>query len=337
MLFRSYDYAWLRWGDPRHAVMVNSSPRQLISTEAVYFPTRVYDTLPEPQAVSYPSTVFGNLGYAILRDASKFALLDYGRHGGVHGHLDKLNLLLFSGDELGGEPRFHRYEDPLHAEWTRQTVAHNTMAVDGRGQQPGTGRLLMFDATEGRQIMRAEVADLYPGTLLDRTVVVLPDAVADIYHARAARRLVCDRTLRFEGKLRGMGTAGQPLGLRDGYQHLKVAGREPLTASAERVWDTPVGPLHVTCVGAPGQEIITALGPDDDQIALLRQTGAEVTFAVIYRKAEWGQPVTDAKLAVATDPRAATLTWSQGGQARRVVVSLHSADWSAQKPPVTVQ
>jgi len=335
-----YDYAWLRWRDPRHAVMVNSSPRQLISTEAVYFPTLVYDTLPEPQAVSYPSTVFGNLGYAILRDKTKFALLDYGPHGGVHGHMDKLNLLLFSGDELGGEPQFHRYEDALHAQWTTQTVAHNTMAVDGRSQQPGTGRLLMFDATEGRQIMRAEAAEMYPGVLLDRTVVTLPDAIVDLYHARAARSLTYDRTLRFHGKLRDMPTpaADAPaVGERDGFQHLKVAARADAASTLERVWETPGGVLHVTVAGAPGQTLITALGPDQDHLALARQVGKQADFAVIYRLSDWGQPVTGAKLTTTADPRGCMLEWTQGGRTRRVRVSHTSSEWSAAKPPVVVE
>ncbi|MBI5832511.1 MAG: heparinase II/III family protein [Armatimonadetes bacterium] len=264
--------------------------------------------------------------------------MDYGPHGGVHGHLDKLNLLLFSGDELGGEPRFHRYEDALHGEWTRMTVAHNTLAVDGRSQQPGTGRLLVFDATDGRQIMRAEAAELYPGVLLDRTVVALPDALVDLYHARAARPVTCDRTLRFEGKLQGLtGVGGAALGTRDGYQHLKVVSRVPLSTGGERTWDTPAGPLHVAVAGAPGQELITALGPDEDHIVLLRQTAAACTFAVVYRRDDWGQPVSGVKLTTSADPRGAVVEWSQGGRARRVRVSYHSADWSAGKPPVVVE
>jgi hypothetical protein len=126
----TYDYAYLRYGDPSYAFLVNASPRQLQTSQAVYFPTRIYNPVPEPKAISFPSTVFESLGYSILRAPRTYALMDYGPHGGTHGHFDKLNLILFAtnangkGDELGGEPRFYRYEDPLHGEWTRQTVAH---------------------------------------------------------------------------------------------------------------------------------------------------------------------------------------------------------------------
>ncbi len=334
-----YDYAWLRWHDPRHAVMVNSSPRQLLTSEAVYFPSLVYDELPEPQQVSYPSTVFQNLGYAILRDNAKFALLDYGQHGGTHGHLDKLNLILFSGDELGGEPQFHRYEDALHGQWTRQTVAHNTLVAAEQSQQPGTGKLLQFTQHGDVQIMRGEAAGLSPGVLLDRTVVVLPDAIVDIYHARAARRLTYDRTLRFHGKLQGMlarADAMQPLGARDGYQHLAVADRIPAVDAEQLVWDTPGGELHLSIAGAPNQELIACHGPDDDHVMLIRQTGNSADFAVIYRLPAWGSAVENLKLG-RSETGEVVCTWTQGGRTRRVRVSHRSTDWSAETLPVTVE
>lgn len=334
-----YDYAWLRWHDPRHAVMVNSSPRQLLCSEAVYFPTLVYDELPEPKQVSYPSTVFQNLGYAILRDDTKFALLDYGPHGGTHGHLDKLNLILFSGDELGGEPQFHRYEDPLHGQWTRQTVAHNTLAVAERSQQAGTGKLLQFTRQGEAQIMRGEAAGLSPGVLLDRTVVVLPHAIADIYHARAARPLTYDRTLRFHGTLHGIlpkSDAMKPLGARDGYQHLLVADRTPGEDAEHLTWDTPAGELDISIAGAPNQELLACHGPDQDHVVLVRQRGNSADFAVVYRMAGWGATVEDLTLR-RSETGEVVCQWSQGGQPHRVRVSHRSADWSETALPVIVE
>ncbi|MCW8132735.1 MAG: heparinase II/III family protein, partial [Planctomycetota bacterium] len=140
-----YDYAYLRYVDPRYARLVNACPRQFVISTGVYYPTRVYDKLEEPAEIAYPSTVFKDLGYAILRSGGTYALMDYGPHGGPHGHPDKLNLILFAaGDELGGEPKMHRYEDPLHGAWTKATVAHNTMAVDERSQSACAGKLLVY-------------------------------------------------------------------------------------------------------------------------------------------------------------------------------------------------
>ncbi|MCX7048803.1 MAG: alginate lyase family protein [Candidatus Sumerlaeota bacterium] len=292
----SYDYAWLRYGDPAYAFLVNASPRQLHFSQAVYFPTRVYEPLPEPKATRFGSTVFGNLGYAILRNDSVYALMDYGPHGGVHGHLDKLNLVLFAqgdggrGDEIGGEPLMHRYEDPLHDEWTKQTIAHNSLAIDESSQVATDGKLLIFEDTPELKIMRAESAGAYAGAVVDRTVVVTADAVLDIYHGRSATSHTWDRTFRYHGSLAAFpkdSATAQPLGGRDGYQHIKVLSRQPAAQMWQGAWQTKVGEFLVSLTGAPGQEIILGAGPDHEQMALARQKGARADYAAVYQMKAW--------------------------------------------------
>jgi len=326
-----YDYAWLRWRDPRHAVLVNQSPRQLHVSEGVYYPTCVYGTLPEPEAVTYPSMVFKSLGYAILRDPRLYALMDYGRHGGVHGHYDKLNLILFAGDELGGEPVPHRYEDVLHAQWTTRTVAHNTMTVDERSQAPCTGKLLVFEDAGPIQVMRAEAAEAYAGVLLDRTVVVTPTAVIDLFHGRSQKPHTWDRTLRFQGTITDLdaGKLGKPLGTRDGYQHLKVAARVPGERRFDVEWQGRVGELSASVAGAPGQEAILAVGPDRDHIVLLRQKRARASFAAVVRLGKWGRAVEDAGLRDTGDPAVVGFEMKQGGATVRVVVAHRPGEWQA--------
>jgi alginate lyase/heparinase II/III-like protein len=333
-----YDYGYLRYGDPEYAFLVNASPRQLQMSQAVYSPTRIYQPLPEPQAARYPSTVFGNLGYAILRSANVYALLDYGPHGGVHGHFDKLNLILFAsgegkGDEIGGEPVFHRYEDPLHGEWTKQTVAHNTMAVDQTSQVPSTGKLLVFEDTPRVKVMRAEATASVPGALLDRTVIVAPDAVLDLYHGRSPYPRVWDRTFRFQGsllQLPGAVEATQPLGARDGFQHIRVAARRPGGEMWQGSWQTKAGQFQVTLAGAPGQQVMLGTGPDKEQLALARQEGERATFAAVYGMEAWRNPVRSARLAARDDPQVVALEMKQEDSAiTRVVVSHAVGPWQA--------
>ena len=326
-----YDYAWLRWRDPRHAVLVNQSPRQLHVSEGVYYPTRICTKLPEPEAVTYPSMVFKSLGYAILRNERLYALMDYGRHGGVHGHYDKLNLILFAGDELGGEPVPHRYEDALHAQWTTRTVAHNTMAVDERSQAPCTGKLLVFEDAGPIQVMRAEAAEAYAGCLLDRTVVITPTAVIDLFHGRSQHEHTWDRTLRFQGTITDLDAdkLGKPLGTRDGYQHLKAAARVPGEKRFDVEWQSRVGELSVAVAGAPGQEAILAVGPDHDHVALLRQKGPRASFAAVLRLEKWGRAVKDAGLADTGDPAIVGFEMKQGDAAIRVVVAHRPGEWQA--------
>ncbi|HAZ63616.1 MAG TPA: hypothetical protein DCZ72_08425 [Armatimonadetes bacterium] len=339
-----YDYAWLRWQDPRFAGLVNESPRQLHNSEGVAYQSQVYDELPEPPSIEYPSTVFGALGYAIARDDTKFALLDYGPHGGVHGHYDKLNLILFSGDELGGEPVFHRYEDPLHSEWTIQTVAHNTATVNGLSQIPGTGKLLQFSSAPGATIMRAEAMGLSPGALLDRTVVVLDGAIVDLYRVRATRPVVADRTLRFGGTLAGtavgatFGLAAEaPIGAVNGYQHLRPSARADGSQVSDWRWQTAGGELRATVAGTPGQELIAAAGPDNDALLILRQTAPVADFGVVYQMDRWGPAVTGVQLLTPGAAGEVGLQYTQGGVTHRVLVNHDSGTWSEDNKPVRVE
>ena len=209
----------------------------ILARRAVYFP-RAFSRRDDPQT-EYRSTLFGNLGYAILRDDLKYTLLDYGPHGGTHGHYDKLNLDSMprrrkdNGDEMGGEPNFHFYDNPLHPTWTTTTVAHNTMAVDETSQTASEGKLLVYEDTPQLKIMRGESVGSYPGVLLDRTIIVTPDAVIDLFAGRSAIKRTWDRSFRYQGTMNAFPTTiGAPLGKSDGYQHLQVASHQP----ADKNW-----------------------------------------------------------------------------------------------------
>ena len=307
-----YDYGYARYGDPAYTFIINSSPRQINLTEGIYEPTLYYTDLPEPPSVKATSTLFGSLGYAIQRDDTKYALIDYGPHGGVHGHYDKLNLLLFAGaagqkgDEMGGEPKFFHYADKQHDTWTVQTVAHNTMTVGEKSQLAGEGRLLVYENTPTISVMRAESASSYPGVLLDRTVVSLRGLVLDLYTGRSAVATTFDRTFLYHGALDGAGTGGEPLGSGAGYQHLKVASRQPAVSGPWRgSWSTKAGAFQVTVAGSPGQETIATKGPEDVDLVLMRQQGKEAAFAAAYQLGAWGGPL-------------ASLEWKEGAEGVRV-------------------
>lgn len=328
-----YDFAWLRYRDPAYAMLVNASPRQLHMTEGVYFPTMVYDELPEPKSTGYGSAVFRNVGYAILRDEGRYLLMDYGPHGGVHGHYDKLNLLVFAGgDELGGEPVMHRYEDPLHAGWTIHTVAHNTVCVDQRSQSACTGRLLVFEDAGPIKVMRGEASGAYAGVLLDRTVAMLPDAIIDVFHCRSARPHTWDLTLRFNGTLEGMAApaeSSEKLGDRDGYGHLTVAGRSSPAGAWQGTWVGKAAKLRVAAAGSARPQVMACVGPDNDHIAIVRQNGPTADFATAMWLDGWGPAAADLRLVDTSDPLVTCAEMRREGMAAMVVVAHRPGVWRA--------
>ncbi|MGB2822922.1 MAG: heparinase II/III family protein, partial [Phycisphaerae bacterium] len=226
----AFDYAWVRYGDINYAHTVNRTQRQLHQSPACYFPTRVYETLREVPVKGQSSLVFDKLGYAILRgrDAGgeTFLLMDYGPHGGVHGHYDKLHLILFAdGDELAGEPQGFRYEDDRHANWTTRSVAHWTLSIDEHSQNPTTGRLVCFADAGDVKVMRGQAAGAYAGVALDRTVVQMPGYILDVYRGWGPARHTFDYPLCFRGKLDRMAGVDdaslKPMaGTTPGYKHI---------------------------------------------------------------------------------------------------------------------
>ncbi|MER7455925.1 heparinase II/III family protein [Micromonospora sp. NPDC126480] len=93
-----------------------------------------------------PVTVYRDAGYAVLRADGLHAVVDFGPHGGSHGHRDKLALYLYGADapwqpDPGQVPYAHR-------DWRRHyasTAAHPTFAVDGLDQAECEGHLIGHD------------------------------------------------------------------------------------------------------------------------------------------------------------------------------------------------
>ena len=85
---------------------------------------------------------FTSLGFAILRGGAgltgMYAGLDYGPHGGWHGHHDKLQLLLHAGGQLLlPDMGTTAYKLPFHAGYFKQTIAHNTIMIGEKNQLTG--------------------------------------------------------------------------------------------------------------------------------------------------------------------------------------------------------
>ena len=340
----AFDYAYLRYGDRNYAHTVNKTHRQLHQSPACYFPTRVYKPLREVPVRGQGSLVFDKLGYAILRGTDSggetFLLMDYGPHGGVHGHRDKLNLILFAdGDELAGEPQFFRYEDDRHANWTTRSIAHWTLSVDEHSQNPTTGRLVCFADAGDVKVIRAQAAGAYAGVALDRTVIQMPGYVLDVYRAWGPARHTFDYPLCFRGKLDRMkGVDGASLkamaGTTPGYKHVRAVGPKRVAGDWTGVWSRdaagpdpnaettdarrggPACRVRATVLAAPGTAAFLARVPGGRQQAILRRTGTDATFVCLidpYRTRDAVRSVRALKTSGAIPATAVEVLRTDGG------------------------
>ncbi|MBN1676837.1 MAG: heparinase II/III family protein, partial [Kiritimatiellae bacterium] len=245
-----YELAWRAYRDPLHAWLVNSH-RQLTGRyggNRGAYPFRtdfwklIHDATDVP-AGSYDlgrdatiglsgkhvngCTLFPVGGFAILRaspsDPDAPAVhLSYGPYGNGHSHPDALTITVHAlGRIVCPDPGNWGYENPMHLTWANQTVAHNTVSLDERAQEPQGlsksiwaserrrqrvfGVLRLFHPGEQFQAVRATCDTAYPGAQLDRTVCLTGDALLDVVRVTAQTNRVIDLPLHARGALSAEG------------------------------------------------------------------------------------------------------------------------------------
>ena len=146
----------------------------------------------DAKAPALRSCVFEGAGHAILRNREGMsAAFTFGPFGGFHGHFDKLSFVLFAHDkELGVDPgraRSQAYRLPIHTDWYRATLAHNTVVVDRRSQEGTAGELRLFAAGLEATAVAALVDDAYSGVDHERLLVLMPDYLLVVDDLRSRR------------------------------------------------------------------------------------------------------------------------------------------------------
>ena len=225
-----YEYGYLRYGDPSYLPILRRVSRRLGASFQQFTVSCLYDIgSADAAAVENPSVDLNGVGYAVLRSTDECGtrnlLLDYGPNRS-HGHPDKLNLDLWAfGNLQVRDPGTVWYENQIYRAWYRTTFAHNTLSVDMQEQQPCGAELLCFAPGDGVGIMRARTADAYPGVMMDRTLVLTRDYVADVFGAFASMPRTYDLAWHPSGKAGACSARLQPFDLPQprtaGYSELR--------------------------------------------------------------------------------------------------------------------
>ena len=174
-----YEIAYARWQDPLFGQIVSLGQRKNESA-LLYGADNVSEELP-----ALKSRIFHSAGTAILRSGNgeNYLALDFGEHGGGHGHPDKLNFVLWGKKTLLAEdPGSIAYGNPAHAGFYKQTVSHNTILVDGKSQSPATGELECSAFDESGGLVVATAGKAYAGVTIRRAMALVGDLVLDMVH-----------------------------------------------------------------------------------------------------------------------------------------------------------
>ncbi len=157
------------------------------------------DKTPDP--LKRKSKLFPDLGVAILRSGDRSVVLKYGPHGGVHGHPDKLSISVHDGEsEVLPDLGTPAYSLPVCREWYQNTIAHNTVTVDGKNQNKTSGKLISFSPLESGGRVIATSDEAYPGVKMTRELSLNEAELADVFTCNSDSVHTYDYVLLFTEK-----------------------------------------------------------------------------------------------------------------------------------------
>lgn len=252
-------------------------------------------------------------GYAILRNWGNrlqeqelpYLLLKYGRHGGTHGHPDKLSMVLAMDEQhLSPDLGTAGYGIGLNESWYRHTVSHNTVLLDQTAQPPGRGELLSFLAPEDGPFGVADAAITWgdPGPYGDsrfrRVFLVGQGYFLDLFLVERTASGDIDWVYHNRGDLEGDFTEDSIIPDLDedlGYGHLTAtqeraeAGQTILTFAGNN-WG-----LQLSLAGGPATQIMLARGPDNPAsetmpVVIRRRQAKDTCFAALFHPYR-GEPI----------------------------------------------
>ena len=203
----SYQAAWTWWKDPTYAWWLSQNK----STRTV---GGLLGGSPlsgdwTPPALS--SKLYADSGLAVMRSNPagvadlmpvNYVAIDFGAHGGWHGHPDKLDIMLFSrGELLAEDPGSVGYSNARQWGWYRATLAHNTLVKDGVNQAFATGACEAF-ATKGNATVTSALAgEAYGDSKVGRLTALVGDVVLDYAWVKDSAKHDWEWAFHSRGKL----------------------------------------------------------------------------------------------------------------------------------------
>jgi hypothetical protein len=173
------------------------------------------------------SVLLPDSGFACLNHPNNALslLVDFGAHGGSHGHYDKLNIVLNhkSGSlapELGVVP----YGSDLRKGWFAETISHNTVTVGGKSQKPHEGIYKKFELSPEYSFIRVSTNDAYPNCIMDRYLLLTEELLIDWFEVALDEEQEMDWSFHVPGGISVNGNwieDNSALGETNGYRHIQ--------------------------------------------------------------------------------------------------------------------
>ncbi|MBS2970148.1 alginate lyase family protein [Metabacillus sp. KIGAM252] len=298
--YNDYELAYSKYKDRGYAWFLHTKYKNLSRTGdfALFFGS---DSIEEAAEVPTKSLQLTSIGQAILRhpdsrDQQSYVLMDYGDHGGSHGHYDKLNIDVYgAGMLLAPDFGTPGYTHPLYRGWYKQSISHNTVTIDGKSQSETKGEMPIFSSSPDFKYMYATADGAYEGVTYERSIWMEDEFMLDWF-------LVKDdaKTHQYDLALHGLGEfetdlslqpLGNPIGKGGGYEHLKnPKGSGSIDSAWRSSWNQNGKGLRTFSIPFEKSSVLTAGGPGPSTspsqlspIMIQRVTGNEAQFVTILQ------------------------------------------------------
>ena len=281
-----FELAYARYRDPLYLTPLADSKRH--DEMALWFGL---PKLPAAQAAALTNRNAQASGYAILQrgrgDQATWLCLKYGPHGGGHGHPDKNNFVLYARSRVVcPDPGTRPYGSPLHAEWDKVSIAHNTLVVDETNQAEATGHCLAFGSDHGCDYAMTDAGPIAKGVHFIRTAMLLNENLVVFVDQITADK---PHTMDLATHCNGQWQAPPPgenfeLPTANGYQRFESATLCHTNATLTQTFNlTPDWQGAVVLAGNAPTEVITATGvgkSTEERIPLtiFRRVATQTTF-----------------------------------------------------------
>lgn len=239
------------------------------------------------------SEVFAGLGAVVLRRGGQYLWLDFGPQGGGHGHLDKLSINYYAGGQVFAPDlgRGWPYNLPIHQEWYRGTLSHNTVMVDGIDQKECEGKLQSHDFGADYAQVTAVADQCYEGVRLKRTLAMGDDWLLDLYEASSDAEHTYDWTWYARAEFEtALATEPSKLtGASPGYKYLSQVRRGDGSREWQGFWKLKDGVLHGLFKRSPGRQATLCEAPDKPSTdtlhgLVLRERAKSTRFVALFSR-----------------------------------------------------
>ena len=292
------------------------------STEIFNWAISWYNKLGSAQISQQPSSQSEDLsdaGLAILRQGkgadAVAVFMDYGQHGGGHGHFDKLNITLFAnGREWLLDPGRLTYSHKEYKTWVKESAAHNTVTRNGKSQRATKGELLYLQNGAGFSAASIQNDGAFPGAVLRRNLLLTDKFLVDVFEIESEAVATWDwfahaavaAVKPFDARSQSTPLTTETLGLESGYQHMST----PLAWNNGDVsrWDflsdktSKAGlRLGLWLIEEKGEEFFTAegIGYNIGQkvpILVRRRKAARTRFVTVYDLSGQGNAIQNVRV-----------------------------------------